>query len=239
MNFTLIILALNEIEGMKNTLPRIQKDWVDEIIIVDGGSTDGSIEYAKALGFTVMPQKGKGVLAGYLEGLEAARGDAVILFTPDGNCIPERIPDLVKKMREGYDMVIVSRYLGDARSIDDTIITGFGNWMFTSLVNLLFRANYTDVLGIYRAFRKEIFKTLHLDTEMKSAVNTQLCIRCVKQGMRVDEIPGDEPARIGGVSSRSILRHGFMEFVTIFSEFLMPKKTKSEGSEQSASVPKR
>lgn len=222
MKFSLIILCLNEIEGLRAILPRIGKRWVDEVIIVDGGSNDGSIEYAREFGFRVLLQNKnkKGVIAGYKEGLEAATGDIVITFTPDGNCIPELIPQLVEKMKEGYDMVIVSRYAKGAKSYDDTLITAFGNWMFTSLVNLLFRASYTDVLGIYRGYKKDIVKELGIN--IKPTIDTQLCIRCAKRGLKFAEIPGDEPRRIGGESYRSIIKNGFLELFTIIEEFFSP-----------------
>lgn len=223
MRFSLIVFVLNEIECLKVILPRINKGWVNEIIVVDGGSTDGSIEFAKSLGFYVYVQKGKGVIAGYKEALEIAKGDVVITFTPDGNMIPEKLPELVAKTKEGYDMVIVSRYAKGAKSYDDTLISGFGNWMFTSLVNLLFKANYTDVLGLYRAYRKDLIKRIGLDRDIKRTIDTQLCIRCAKAKLNVAEIPGDEPKRIAGKSYRSIIIHGFMELFTIIEEFFCPK----------------
>ncbi len=219
MKFTLIMIVLNEIECLGVILPKINKKWVDEIIIVDGGSTDGSAEYAKKLGFYVLAQRSKGIIAGIKEGLEAAGGDAVITFTPDGNMIPEKIPELVTKMQEGYDMVIVSRYYRGARSYDDTIISRFGNWMFTTLVNTLFRAHYTDVLGFYRAFKKDLPKRLGINIRL--SIDTQLCIRCAKNKLKVAEIPGDEPKRIGGKSYRSIIKNGFIELFTIMEEFLI------------------
>ncbi|MFC1703861.1 glycosyltransferase family 2 protein [Candidatus Omnitrophota bacterium] len=218
MTFSLIMLCLNEIECLKVILPRIKKEWVDEIIIVDGHSTDGSIEYARALGFDVLLQKEKGPIAGYQEAIEKAKGDVVITFTPDGNMIPEKIPELVEKMREGYDMVIVSRYAPGAKSYDDTAISGFGNWMFTKMVNVLFRAKYTDVLGFYRAFRKDLFQRLGLEGNIRISVDTQLCIRCAKKRLKVAEIPGDEPPRISGRSYRSIIKNGCLELFTIVEE---------------------
>ena len=220
------MLSYNEILGLQTVLPRIQKNWVDEIIIVDGGSTDGSIEYAESMGFFVLRQKrlpedstawGSGIVEGYRQGLARATGDYIINFTPDNNCIPEVIPRLVAKIKEGYDMVIASRYLGDAKSQDDTFVTAFGNWFFTTLVNVLFRSHYTDVLGFYRAYRKNLTQELGIDIRL--SVSTQQCIRCKKKNIRVTEIPADEPSHIGGKSSRSILKNGFIELKTIFEEF--------------------
>lgn len=218
MKFTLIILCLNEIECLKTILPKINQKWVDEVIIVDGGSTDGSIEFARELGFRVYVQKGKGVIAGYKEAWEISKGDVVIIFTPDGNMIPDKIPELVAKMKEGYNMVIVSRYKDGAKSYDDTLISGFGNWMFTRLVNLLFKANYTDVLGGYRAYRRDLFEKVGIEIKNRP-IETRICIRLTKRGLKFAEIGGDEPKRIAGKSYTSIVKNGLNELLIIIEEF--------------------
>ncbi len=220
MTFTLFIVMRNEIQALPAILPRIKKEWVDEILILDGDSTDGSIEYAESLGFQVTRQKSKGLLEGVKEGIGLVRTDYVIGFTPDNNMIPEMIPQLVAKVKEGgYDMVIVSRYFDGAKSHDDSMVSGFGNWFFTALTNLFFGSHYTDVLGYYRAYRVALFKELGI--EIKLSVDTQLCIRCTKKKLKVAEIPGDEPKRIGGHSSRSILKNGWIELTTILGEFFI------------------
>ena len=68
-------------------------------------------------------------------------------------------------MNDGYDMVIASRYLGDATSDDDDMLTGIGNWLFTTLINTLHGGHYTDAMGIYRAYRTDRFSRLGLDKE--------------------------------------------------------------------------
>ena len=215
---SLFILSLNEIEGMKVVLPRLKKEWFHERIICDGGSTDGSIEYAESLGFTVIRQKNKGILAGVQEGFDATTGDAVIFYTPDNNMIPEKIPELIAKMKEGYETVCCSRYLDGAKSEDDHAVSAFGNWMFTKLLNVLFRTNFTDVLGGYRIFRRSLIE--ELDIEFSLAFPLPLNTRCTRKNIKITEISGDEPERIGGQSSRSILFNGLACLHRILSDFL-------------------
>lgn len=198
MKVTLLIPTLNEIDGMREIMPRIKKEWVDQIIIVDGGSVDGTIEYAREHGYFILLQKAKGLFNAYREALDFATGDIVITFTPDGNSVPELIPPLIEKMKEGYDMVIASRYLEGAKSYDDDAVTRFGNWMFTAMINVLFGGHYTDTLVGLRAWKKDLFKLTKGDTRLES-FEPFSAIMCAKLKLRVAEIPGDEPKRIGGI----------------------------------------
>lgn len=190
-------------------MPKIKKEWIDQIIIVDGGSTDGTMEYAKENGYFVIIQKKKGIRNAYTEALEYVTGDIIITFSPDGNCIPEAIPLLVEKMKEGYDMVFASRYAKGAKSYDDDILTAFGNWFGTGLVNCFFGAKYTDAMGIFRAYRRSLIQELGLDKDSsystperilhtKISWEPLLSIRAAKKKLKVADIPVDEPKRIGG-----------------------------------------
>ena len=206
MKSTLIVTTMNEIAGMRAIMPRIKREWVDQIMVLDGGSTDGTVEFAREQGYDVVQQKRRGLRMAYIESYSSVRGDIVVTFSPDGNSIPELIPQLIAKMREGYDMVIVSRYLADAKSEDDTVITGLGNGLFTRIINTLFGGKYTDSLVIFRAYRRGLPQELGL-TRVRSdfyekwlgrylSWEPQLSVLAASRGMKVAEIPGDEPARI-------------------------------------------
>ncbi len=160
MKVTLLIPTLNEVDGMKAVVPRIKRTWVDQIVVIDGGSVDGTVEYVKQAGFTLIHQKAKGLSSAYREALPYVTGDIIVGFSPDGNSIPELIPVLIAKMKEGFDMVIVSRYLEHARSEDDDKVTAFGNWLFTKIINILFGGHYTDSLVMFRAWRKSVYNLL-------------------------------------------------------------------------------
>lgn len=216
---TLFVPTYNEIGGMKAMMPRVKREWVDQILVVDGNSQDGTAEWAREQGYEVYLQKRQGLWPAYQESWPLIKGDIVITFSPDGNCIPEIIPDLIKKMEEGWDMVIVSRYLDKAKSEDDGLLTGFGNWLFTHvLTNFLHRASYTDAIGMYRAYRTKLYYELDLHKEEGYAtekicrtvmgVEVLLSVRAAKRKVKVSEIPGDEPPRIAGMSKLSAFKWG-------------------------------
>jgi glycosyltransferase involved in cell wall biosynthesis len=216
---TLLIPTLNEIIGMREIMPRIRRDWVDQILILDGGSTDGTIEYAREHGYELHIQTQPGIRQAYMEVLPKIRGEILVTFSPDGNSIPELIPPLLAKMNEGFDMVIVSRYLQGARSQDDDRLTAFGNWLFTKTVNLLHGGHYTDVMVIYRAYRTRLIHELELDQDRwyrtperlfrtRISWEPMLSARAARRKLQVAEIPGDEPPRIGGERKLQVWKWG-------------------------------
>ncbi len=218
-SITLLIPTLNEIEGMREIMPRIDPAWVDQILILDGGSKDGTVEYAREHGYEVWIQTQPGIRQAYGEVLHLIRGEILITFSPDGNSIPELLPDLIAKMKEGYDMVIVSRYLDGAKSEDDSLVTGFGNWLFTRTVNLLHGGRYTDAMVIYRAYRTAMIRELELDQDRwhrtperlfstRISWEPLLSARAARRRLKVTEIPGSEPPRIGGQAKLQVLRWG-------------------------------
>jgi glycosyltransferase involved in cell wall biosynthesis len=192
---------------------------VDQILVVDGQSTDGTADCARQQGYDVYVQKEKGIRKAYKEAWPLIRGDIVITFSPDGNCIPELIPPLIEKMKEGYDMVIVSRYLDAARSEDDNWITGIGNWFFTRvLINGFHGGHYTDAMGMYRAYKTKLFYDLDMHKEESytpeklwlTVIGCEPLIstRMAKRKLKISEIPGDEPKRHKGQAKLQIIRWG-------------------------------
>lgn len=229
MKTTLLALTLNEIDGIKHILPKIDPSWVDEIIVVDGGSTDGTIEWARDNGYKVYVQKKRGIRHAYLEVLPQIEGDVILTISPDGNCPVEAIPKILEKMRNGCDMVIGSRYLDDAVSEDDDIVTGFGNWLFTATVNLLHGGKYTDAMVIYRAFTKSLVYQLGLDREDAYVLPEKMfgtiisweplmSVRAAKARKRVEEVAVGEPPRIGGERKLQILRWGAAYYFQFWRE---------------------
>ena len=215
---TLLVPAWNEIEGMRQIMPQVPRGCCDQILVVDGGSTDGTQEYARAEGYELIVQRRRGIRNAYVEAFPLVRGEIVVTFSPDGNSLPSAIPDLVRAVAGGADMVIASRYLASARSQDDDLLTALGNWTFTRLINWLHGGRYTDAFVMFRAYRTKLFWDLELDRDEGYApekllgtvigVEPLLSIRAAKKRLRVTEIPADEPPRIGGERKLQMFRWG-------------------------------
>lgn len=217
MKVSLVAATWNEYDAARIVLPKIDRKIVDEIVVVDGGSTDGTVEFCRAQGYTIFQQTDPGYGAAMKEAIARASGDIIVEFPPDGNSMPEKIPDVVRKLEEGYDLVIASRYKDGARSYDDDFLTGIGNWGFTFITNLLFGSSFTDSLVGFRGYYKKSYEKLDM-TATGLDWSIQMPIQFKKKGMRVADIPADEPLRIGGVRKMRPFRTGWRILKTLIKE---------------------
>jgi glycosyltransferase involved in cell wall biosynthesis len=225
---TLFIPTLNEIDGLKTVMPKVDLSTIAQVLVVDGQSTDGTVEYAKSCGYDVYVQQKRGIRHAYIEAWPMIRGEVVVTFSPDGNCRPEDLPPLIAKMQEGYDMVVASRYFQGARSEDDDFLTAFGNWMFTTLINCLHGGHYTDAMGIYRAYRTRLFNELDLHKEESNitekwfgtvmGIEPLLSVRAAKRRLKIGEVLGYEPNRIAGQRKLQVVRWGCAYLTQILRE---------------------
>ena len=207
MKTIIIIPVLNELEGLKTTLPLIKKEWYDRLVVLDGRSSDRTIEWCKEHNHEVFCQRGPGLWNAYTELFQYLNEEdgVVVTLSPDGNCPPELIPSLVTKVQSTYDLVIASRYLNGGRSEDDTTLTRFGNHLLTWMANQKCRTRYTDALNMYRAYRLKVVRQLGLDIKVNwlqrclirlsnlYSWEPSLSIRAGRIPLRITEISASEP----------------------------------------------
>jgi glycosyltransferase involved in cell wall biosynthesis len=211
---TLVILTRNEIEGMRALIGRIPFEACDEHFVVDFESDDGTVDFVRKRGIRIIRQEKPGRGEAFRLASREAQGKFLVFFSPDGNEDPADIPKLLDKLREGYDMVIASRFLPGSRNEEDRFLVrprAWANLAFTFIANLLWNRGgeyVSDTINGYRAIRKSAFDELKLDAQ-GYAIEYQMTIRAIRKGMRIAEIPTIEGERIGGESKASSLPTGF------------------------------
>ena len=100
---TLVIPTLNEIDGLKLMIPRIDQSLFDEILVIDAKSTDGTVEYIQTIkNINLITQQSVGLTGAMIEAINIVKTDYVIEFSPDNNCTPEELPEIVKKINSLY-----------------------------------------------------------------------------------------------------------------------------------------
>lgn len=212
MKISVIIPTRNEAGCIGRVLKEIPNKIVDEIIIIDGHSTDSTKQEAQAYlrkgKDKFIFQKKKGFGNALQQALSAARGDILIILNGDGSQDPKDIPKLVKKIKEGNEYVMASRYAKGARSDDDTIIRFIGNRSLTFFTNMLHRTHVSDSLFFYTAITRNGFKKLHL-TSPNFEYCIEMLIKAKKAGLKFAEVPVIERSRFAGKSKVSALPTGW------------------------------
>lgn len=231
MKVSVIVPTLNEVGNIENVLSNIAKQNVDEILVVDGHSHDGTVELVRKLGYRLILQEGRGLGKAIIAGIKATNGQLIIIVDADGSHDPKYIPELVNKIDEGYDVVVGSRYISGPKvrnlffpnkmssSYDDTFIRAVGNRFFTYLCRKLYRLDVQDVLMGFKAFRRVIFEKVLL-SEGGQQFDAEILIKAKKAGFRIGQIPVVEHRRHSGKSKLSVPYHGFKVLCVIIQEFL-------------------
>jgi glycosyltransferase involved in cell wall biosynthesis len=215
---SVVVPALNEAENLPYVLPRIPRD-VHEVILVDGFSTDDTVQVALELlpNLRVISQEGRGKGAALRTGVLAATGDIIVMLDADGSTDPMEIPMFVGALRGGAEYVKGSRFLQGGGTFDMPLIRQVGNWGLVVLTNILFGTRYTDITYGYNAFwrRNAHALALEIDNWANEIVGN---IRAARNGLRVVEVASVEYKRIAGQAKLVTFSAGWMILKAILSE---------------------
>ncbi|MFF2942107.1 glycosyltransferase family 2 protein [Streptomyces niveus] len=220
---SVVIPAMNEAENLPyvfKTLP----DWIHEVVLVDGNSTDATVRVARELwpDVKVVGQRGKGKGDALISGFAACTGDIIVMIDADGSADGQEIVSYVSALVSGADFAKGSRFANGGGTDDMTPIRKLGNFVLCTVVNAKFGARYTDLCYGYNAFWRHCLDRITLDCT-GFEVETLMNIRVVKAGLKVQEIPSHEYDRIHGVSNLRAVRDGLRVLRVILRERGVPR----------------
>jgi len=229
---SVVIPALNEARNLRHVLPLIP--WfVHEVILVDGWSIDDTDTVVQQLRPTIRPpihiikQAGKGKGNALQAGFVASAGDIIVTLDADGSTDPREIPFFVEALSRGNDFAKGSRCILGGGSHDFTFLRRLGNYGLRKLVNLLFRARFSDLCYGYNAFWKYCLDRLEVDCD-GFEVETLIHLRAHKANLRIIEVPSVEYRRIYGKSNLNAFRDGWRVLRTIVRERSMNSSSLSQ-----------
>jgi len=181
----------------------------DEVIVVDGHSTDGSPARLREAGVTVVEDGGLGKGDAIRRGLAAAGGEVIVTMDADGSHDPADIRALVAPIGAGEaDLVIGCRMRGGSDEFAGTwtmFVRLWGNNFLTQVINTRFGTALTDSQNGFRAIRAAAVAQLGL-RENRHSIELEMVLRALKRGLRVCQVPAHEYARKAGKSSLSVVR---------------------------------
>ena len=205
---SVVVPALNEARNIAWVLGRLP-DCVDEVIVVDGRSTDGTIEAALRArpDATVVCEARPGKGAALRAGFERCSGEFVVMLDADGSMEPAEIPRYLPLLREGYDLVKGSRFITGGGSTDISRLRVMGNLALLQVANRLHRCSFTELCYGFMAFRRSMLPRMRLTAD-GFEIEAQIVSHSLRAGLRVAEVASFEAVRRSGESNLRTFRDG-------------------------------
>ena len=228
---SVVVPAKNEARNLSHVFASIPA-WVDEIVLVDGHSTDDTVAVAQQLcpDVKIVAQEGRGKGDALQAGFDACKGEIIVMLDADGSTDGAEIARFVGALVTGADYAKGSRFASSGGSDDITAARRWGNWILSTLVNWMFGTRYTDLCYGYNAFWARHLPALNVDCD-GFEVETVMNIRAVKAGLRIHEIPSHEHSRLHGESNLHVVRDGWRIAKVIMRErFLGRERRKLQGA---------
>lgn len=205
---SVVIPTLNEVDNIAWALSRLP-EHVHEVILVDGRSTDGTVDAARRArpDVKVVLERRPGKGAALRAGFAAATGDFIVMIDADGSMHPDEISLYAAYLDAGYDFVKGSRFMLAGGSDDMTLVRRVGHWPLLSFVRWGFRVRFTDLCYGFCAFRRSVLPALRLTAD-GFEIESELVLRAVRAELRIAEVPSWELPRMNGESNLHAVRDG-------------------------------
>jgi dolichol-phosphate hexosyltransferase len=209
----------NEIEGITHLFDKIPFDKFDEVLAIDGLSTDGSTEFLKDNGIRVIIQTINGRGQAFRDAFKNTESDVLVFYGPDGNEDPADILNFFEEFGDGVGMVVARRLGPRAINKEDNKLFKPRKWvnvLFNVIANFLWNRNsyVYDTINGFRAITRKAWNEINIDTDGYT-VEYQSTIRCFKKNIYIVEFPTHELQRIG-TKSGSPAFHTGIAFVRLF-----------------------
>jgi glycosyltransferase involved in cell wall biosynthesis len=226
---SVVIPAKNEARNLAHVFGTIP-EWIDEVVLVDGHSTDDTIAEAQRLlpSVKIVHQEGKGKGDALMAGFEAAKGDIIVMMDADGSTDGAEIPRFLAALTTGADFAKGSRFASGGGSDDITFSRQLGNRILSALVNIAFKTRYTDLCYGYNAFWAKHLTKLDLNCA-GFEIETVMNVRAAKVGLAIQEVPSYEHSRMHGMSNLKVVRDGLR-----IGRFIVREWLSGRGSAQQA-----
>jgi glycosyltransferase involved in cell wall biosynthesis len=221
MKYALVIMIRNEIEGITQLFHKIPFDKFDEVIAIDGMSSDGSAEFLESKGIKVVVQAINGRGQAFRDAFNNTNSDMLLFYGPDGNENPEDIIKFIQEFEKNKTagMVIARRLGPEAVNKEDNKIIKPRKWvniLFNKMANLSWNDyDYVyDTINGFRAITRDVWNKIQIDTNGYT-VEYQSTIRCFKHKIKIIEFPTHEMQRIGGSKGSPAIHTGIM-FIRLY-----------------------
>ncbi|MBN2246516.1 MAG: glycosyltransferase family 2 protein [Candidatus Aminicenantes bacterium] len=220
-DFCVIIPTVNEAETIGTILDKV-KEFTDKILVVDGGSKDGTVEVAQQRGVQVVFDNKQGKGDALRVGVDNTRSEIIVFIDADGSHEISDIPKLVKPIQEGTaDLVVGSRIIGGSDELHGTFnkfIRNTGTNFLAVLVNKKWKTELSDIENGFRAIKRNVFKSINLKSP-GFTIEQEMVLRCLKNNYKVMEVASHEYARKSGYSKLKTIQ-GFRFLLHFFKEYL-------------------